>query len=153
MQNSEHNSKAQESPQKRDNVSVVFPELEIINFPEHYTYSLVESKETKEVFYMHVTGGYTAFIERIACDWQEGVNPPETRSIIELIIDGFTRRFDYEIQINKPYIFDPPLVAKNYIRWKITNNDIPHTLNGEQKTGGHYFGVLCDGCLAKPKTY
>ena len=132
----------------------VTPKLDIINFPKHYAYVLVESKETKDVFTLTVegSGGYAAFIERIACDWQAGSNPPETSSVIELIIDGYTRRFNYEIQINKPYVFDPPIVALKSIIWRVTNNDVPYTAtDGTAKTGGHYYGVLCDGIFARPK--
>jgi hypothetical protein len=128
------------------------PELEYQQFPEHFISVLVESGETKEVFYTPMTGGFKGFIERIACDYIEGSNPPATASVIELIIDGFTRRFDYEIQINKPYIFDPPIVVKNYFKWRITNNDIPYQASdGTQKTGGHIYGILTDGVLARPK--
>ena len=130
----------------------VTPPLEVIQFPEHYVYALVESGETKEVFYLPMTGGFKGFIERIACDYFEGSNPPATRSVLELVIDGFTRRFDYEIQINKPYVVDPPIVVKDYIRWRVTNNDIPYLDDkGEQKTGAHYYGILVDGVLARPK--
>lgn len=133
-------------------VMSVTPELERLQFPEHYAYVLVGSREKKQVFYLPITGGYTGFIERIACDWHAGSNPPATRSILELEIDGFTRKYEYEIQINKPYVFDPPLVARNYIRWWATNNDVPHTESGEQKDGSHYYGILTDGFLAKPKS-
>lgn len=130
----------------------VTPELERLQFPEHYAYVLVGSLEKKEVFYQRITGGYTAFIERIACDWFEGSLPPSTRSVLELEIDGFTRKFEYEIQINKPYVFDPPLVARDHIRWWVTNNDVPYTADdGSAKNGAHYYGILTDGFLAKPK--
>lgn len=131
----------------------VTPELEKIQFPEHYAYALVGSKEKREVYFLPITGGYVGFIERIACDWFEGSDPPNTRSIIEFVVDGFTRKYEYEIQINKPYIFDPPLVARSYIRWYVTNNDVPHTESGVEKTGAHYYGILCDGFLAKPKSF
>lgn len=128
------------------------PPLEFIQFPEHYAYALVESKETKEVFYLPVTAGFVAFIERIACDYIEGSNPPATSSVAELIIDGFPRKYNYEIQINKPYVFDPPIVARNSIRWVITNNDVPYTADdGTAKTGAHYYGILVDGLMARPK--
>ena len=117
------------------------PRLDIVPFPEHYAYVLVESGESKEIFYLPVTAGYVGFIERIACDWFEGTDPPDTRSILELVIDGFTRKFEYQIDINKPYVLDPPIVARNYIRWRVTNND----------TKSHYFGILTDGYMAKPK--
>ena len=130
----------------------VTPELEKLQFPEHYAYVLVGSQEKKEVFYLPITAGYTAFIERIACDYFEGSNPPTTSSMIELIIDGVTRRFEYEIQINKPYVFDPPMVARHEIKWYVTNNDVPYVDDkGAQKTGAHYYGILCDGTLCKIK--
>ena len=127
------------------------PELEYLQFPEHYAYALVESGETKVIFDMQVSGGYVAFIERIACDWEPGSKPPSTAAVLELIIDGVTRRFDYEVQINKPYVYDPPLVARHSIKWRVTNNDVPHVEDGVQKTGGAYFGVLTDGLLCRPK--
>jgi hypothetical protein len=128
------------------------PLLERINFPEHYSYTLVQAGETKEVYRMRLTGGFVAFIERIACDFIEGSNPPTTKSTIAFIVDGFSRKFDYEIQINKPYVFDKPLVARREIRWLITNNDVPYQASdGTQKTGGHFFGVLCDGILVRVK--
>jgi len=119
----------------------VSPELEKIPFSNHYAYKFVDVGEKKEVLTIRIDGGYTGFIDRITCDWYEGTNPPNTTSVIELVVDGFTRRFDYEIQINKPYVFDPPLVARNYIRWFVTNRD----------TKSHYYGVQCDGYAAKPK--
>jgi hypothetical protein len=135
----------------RNSMSV--PELEKISFPQNYASALVESGETKDVLTINVdaSGGYTAFLERIACDWFGGSNPPDTRSILELVIDGVPRRFEYEIQINKPYIFNPPFVARHTIVWRVTNNDVPHIENGVQKTGAHWYGVLCDGVFAKPK--
>ncbi len=130
----------------------VTPELERTPFPEHYAYVLVGSKQGKEIFYLPITGGYVGFIERIACDWVEGSNPPATRSILEFEVDGFTRRYEFEIQINKPFVFDPPLVARDHIRWFATNNDVPHIgSDGSSKDGSHYYGVHCDGYLAKPK--
>lgn len=131
----------------------VTPELEYTQFPEHYAYALVESKEKKEVFYLPMTGGFVGFIERLAFDWQEGEDPPVTQSVIELIIDGFTRKYYYEMQINNPYVFDPPIVVRNNVRVIVTNNDIPHTSSaGEAKTGAHYYGIMIDGTMARPKT-
>jgi hypothetical protein len=108
---------------------------------------------TKEVFYTVMNGGFKGFIDRIACDWEEGSNPPATRSILILEIDGVTREFNYAIDINKPYVFDPPIVVRNYFKWRITNNDVPYiAADGTRKTGAHYYGILTDGCLARPKT-
>jgi hypothetical protein len=121
---------------------MTLPALEEIFFPEHYGYAFVDVGQRVKIFDLPVTGGYTAFIERIACDFQEGTDPPKTASVLELIIDGVTRKFNYEIQINKPYVFDPPIVAVNWIRWYATNND----------TKGHWFGVLVDGRFCRPKT-
>lgn len=130
----------------------VTPELEYLQFPKHYEYALVESQETKEIFYLLIDGGYKGFIERIAFDWFEGSNPPATRSTLKLIVDGFTRSFDYQIDLNKPYIFNPPIVAKDYIRFVVINRDVPYTASdGSAKTGGHYYQVLIDGVLARPK--
>lgn len=131
----------------------VTPELEVLPFPEHYAYALVESGETKEIFYLRMSGGFKGFIERIGCDWEEGSDPPATRTTHELIIDGFSRKFEYEIQINKPYIFNPPIVVNNYVRWITANRDVPYTAaDGTAKTGAHYYGVLIDGILARPRT-
>jgi hypothetical protein len=130
----------------------VTPELEVVQFPEHYAYVLVDSNEKKEIFYLPMTGGFKGFIDRFAFDWFEGSNPPSTRSVIEVIIDGVTRKFEYEVQINMPYIFDPPIVVINFIRVVVTNNDVPYVKDGEQKSGAHYYGFMVDGCLARPKT-
>jgi hypothetical protein len=120
----------------------VSPELERLQFPEHYAYVLVDVGEKKEVFYLPINGGYVGFIERIACDWFEGTNPPSTCSVVEMIVDGFPRKFDYEIQINKPYVFDPPIVARKFIRWFVTNKD----------TKSHYYGIQTDGYLCRLKS-
>lgn len=129
------------------------PALENIQFPQHYVYELVGSGETKEVFRIDVNGGYVAFIERMAFDWFEGSNPPATRSVIMLVIDGVRRSFEYQIDINKPYVLDPPIVARNRVSWIVTNNDVPYkAADGTDKNGSHYYGILCDGVLAKPKT-
>lgn len=117
------------------------PSLEAIAFPEHFAYGSVGIGERKKIFDLPVTAGYTAFIERIACDWFEGTDPMDTMSLLELVIDGVTRRFQYEIQINKPYVFDPPIVATNFIRWYVTNND----------TKAHLYGVMTDGFFCRPK--
>ena len=99
-----------------------------------------------------MTAGFKGFIQRIACDWFEGSSPPSTRSVIEFIVDGFTRKLEYEIQINKPYVLDPPIVVNDYIRWRVTNNDVPDTASdGSAKTGAHYYGVLCDGIMVRQK--
>jgi hypothetical protein len=134
----------------------VTPEIERIQFPDPFAYALVGSGVLQQkVFDMAIegTGGYTGFVERIACDWFEGSNPPATRSILELNVDGFIRQYQYEIQINQPYVFNPPLVARRWIRWYVTNNDVPYVANdGTQKDGSHTYGILTDGFLAKPKT-
>ena len=132
------------------------PELEYIQFPEHYAYVLVEAGQTKEVFNIPVSAGFVAFIDRIACDWSEGSDPshvPSTAAVLELIIDGFTRRFQYEIPINNPYVYKPQIVARRFIKMRVTNNDVPYTASdGTPKTGAHYYGVLIDGIFARPKT-
>jgi hypothetical protein len=130
----------------------VTPRLEMQQFPEHYAYALVESGETKTILYIRMTGGFVGFIERIACNWTEGSAPPATRTIHKLIIDGFTREIDYEIQINKPYTYDPPIVVREYIRWITTNNDVPYTSEGTAKTGAHFYGIMIDGVIARPKS-
>lgn len=128
------------------------PPLESIQFPQHYTYEVVNSGETKEVFLLIVNGGYVAFIERIAFDWFEGSNPPATHSIVALMIDGVRREYEYQIDINKPYVLDPPIVARNRISWTVTNNDVPYTAtDGTPKNGAHYYGILMDGYFCKPK--
>lgn len=83
----------------------VTPEIERLNFPTHYAYVLVQPNVKAKVFELLVTGGYTAFIERIACDWFEGQNPPKTASLLEFDVDGFIRQYQYQIQINQPYVF------------------------------------------------
>ena len=129
----------------------VTPQLETIQFPNQYVYVLVEAGQTREVFKTQMTGDFTGFIERIACDWEEGSNPPATGTILVLDIDGFPRTFQYEIPINNPLVYNPPIVVRKYFRWLITNNDKPYVSNGVQKTGGHYYGILTDGVLSKPK--
>jgi hypothetical protein len=130
----------------------VTPEIERVQFQQTYACGYFLSGETRELWYIKVDAGYTAFVERIACDWFGGVNPPATGSIVKLIIDGFPRTFVYQIDLNKPYVFDPPIVAKHFVRWVITNNDVPGIVNGKQLDGSHYFGVLTDGFFAKPKS-
>jgi len=130
----------------------VVPKLERMQLPDPYKYVLVGSGERKKAFEFLINGGYVAFVERIACDWTEGSDPPATRSILELDIDGVNRKYEYEIQINKPYVFDPPIVARKYIRWWATNNDVPYTAaDGSAKNGSHYYGILTDGLLCKQK--
>lgn len=113
----------------------VTPNLECLEFPNSFQYVLVASGQTKELFYLPINGGYVGFIDRIACDWFEN-------TVLEFIIDGIPKRIEYEIQINKPYVYEPPLVARRFIRWRAINND----------TKDHYFGILCDGRLCKQKT-
>ena len=133
------------------------PPLEYMNFPKHYESVLVESKEIKDVFNIKVSGsgGFVAFIERIAFDWTEGSDPehvPSTAAVLELVIDGVKRKYEYEIPINNPYIFNPPYVARRNIILRVTNNDVPYQASdGTQKTGAHWFGVMIDGTFARPK--
>jgi hypothetical protein len=139
-----------------DKMSVT-PEIERVQFPDPYVYALVGSGVIKQqVYYLSIegSGGYTGFVERIACDWFEGSSPPTTRSTLYLDIDGFIRTYEYQIQINQPYVFDPPLVATKWIRWLVTNNDVPYiATDGTAKNGSHYYGILIDGFLAKPKIH
>ena len=129
------------------------PPLEYINFPRHYEYAVVLAGETKEIFNLTPDAGYVAFIERIACDWFQGLVPPTTHSVLKFIVDGFTREYRYEIPINNPYVFDPPIVARNNIKWIVTNNDVAGlTSSGKEQDGSHWYGIQIDGVFCRPKT-
>ena len=134
----------------------VVPELERIQFSQSYNYVFLPSNPgvPVQVWYTKIDGNFVGFIERIAFDWFLGTsNTTATASLIQLNIDGFIRSYQYSIDINKPYVFEPPLVARNFISWTITNNDVPGlNSQGKQVDGGHFYGILCDGFLAKPKS-
>jgi hypothetical protein len=120
----------------------VVPEIERLQFPDHFWSALLAPGERRKVVDISIegSGGYTGFVERIACDFF-GNAPDGTCTLHEFIIDGFVRSFQYEIEINKPYTYDPPIVARKNIQWYVTNND----------TVSHYYGIMIDGFLAKPK--
>jgi hypothetical protein len=130
----------------------VVPELEYLNFPKHYEYAVVLAGETKEIYTLTPDAGYVAFIERIACDWFCGIFPPATHSVLKLVIDGVPREFRYEIPINNPTVLNPPYVARNSIKWIVTNNDVAGLVpSGKMQDGSHWYGCLLDGSYARPK--
>jgi len=113
--------------------------LDQINFPQCYQYKKVSAGETDTIWEMPVTGGYEAFIDKVYIRWF-------TNTWLKFEIDGEpveTPKIEYEVgSLSSPRKYDPPLVARKYVR-VIAHNE---------STQDHVFEAFIDGVLAKPKT-
>ena len=120
----------------------VTPPLECLGLHE-YQYVTVGAGETTFIIDYPVSGGFTAFIEKIACDlpYEETTVGAIAKMWHEFIVDGNPTKIKYEIPINKPRDYDPPIAALSSIKWRFYNAD----------SKSHTIGVLIEGRLCKPK--
>ena len=119
-----------------------FPELDCIELHE-YRYKTVSAGAIEIIVDYPVTGDFVAFIEKIACDlpYEEQTSGAIAKMWHEFIVDGYPIKILYEIPINKPREYDPPMVAKERVKWRFYNAD----------SKSHTIGVLVAGRLCKPK--
>jgi hypothetical protein len=102
-------------------------------FIDPHQYKLVKAGESNIVYEFNIPKGYVAFIDQVANSWF-----PNTYLV--WIVDWEEERINREIApINQPKEYNPPILAKNFIRWVGYNND----------TQDHVFEVLCNGFLIK----
>lgn len=120
----------------------ITPPLECQELHE-YQYKTVAAGEIKIIIDYPVSGGYVAFIERIACDLptEEETTGAIAKMWHDLIVDGVHTKIQYEIPVNKPRIYNPPIVALNKIEWHFYNAD----------SRAHVIAILVEGRLCKPK--
>jgi hypothetical protein len=98
-----------------------------------HQYKLVKSGKSDIVYEFIIPKGHIAFIDQIA-------NSFFPNTYFRFIVDWEEEIVQREIApINQPKEFNPPIVAKNFIRWIACNND----------SEDHVFEVLCDGFLVK----
>ena len=108
--------------------------IERIKFPEPYQYKQVEAGQHDTVWYMPVTGGYIAFIDEIGVTYHPNC-------YYEFIVDGtLVEKVQRTLSITQPKHYDPPIIARKYIKWVFYNND----------SEAHVAEVLCEGYLCKP---
>lgn len=89
--------------------------------------------EKATVYYLPVSGGYTAFIDKIACDWAED-------TYYEFIVDGvLIEKVKRLIPMDNAESFNPPIISTKSIKW-IFHNDSDEGLEVH---------ILCDGSLCK----
>lgn len=119
----------------------VTPSLECLELHE-YQYITVGAGATEFIIDYAVAGGFTAFIEKIACDlpYEETTSGAIAKMYHEFIVDGTPTKIKYEIPINKPREYNPPIVAMSTIKWRFYNAD----------SKAHVIGVLIAGRLCKP---
>lgn len=115
--------------------------LECIELHE-YKYKTVAAGQTEIILDYPVSGNFIAFIEKISCDLplEEETTGAIAKMWHERIIDGKPTKIQYQMPINKPYDFNPPLVAEHRIKWRFYNAD----------SKAHVIGVLIEGRLCKP---
>jgi len=108
-----------------------------------FEHKAVAAGETVTIIDYPVSGGYVAFIERIACDLPYEEKTEGTIALMwhEFIIDGVPEKIQYEIPINNPRRYDPPKVARTRVKWRFYNAD----------SKSHTIGILIEGQLCKPK--
>jgi len=94
----------------------------------------VNAGETKVVWEMPVTGGFIAFIRKVAFDWYGD-------TYWEFIVDGIPEKIEFTIPSTDPERYDPPIIAYKRIKW------IFHNTSTTDRT----VGVLCDGELVREK--
>lgn len=115
----------------------ITPELDSIGFSTPHQYKQVESNNQGIVWETSISGGYTAFVDNIYIKWYES-------TWLELIIDGTSifGRIEHTIgSLEEPQKYNPPWVARNFIRVVAHNED----------SNSHVFEALIDGTLVKPK--
>lgn len=100
-----------------------------------YQGKIVNAKTMETVFEIIIPHDAIVFIDKIANSWY-----PNT--IIYFIVDGESEIIKQEIPLNNPRVYDPPIVARNFIRFVAYNNS----------EEDHYFEVLCDGYYVKSTT-
>lgn len=120
----------------------VSPQLDCLELHEYKSVT-VDAGETTLIIDYPVSGGYVAFIEKIACDlpYEEGTSGAIARMWHEFIVDGVVTKIQYEIPINKPKEYNPPVVASSRVAWRFYNAD----------SRAHTIGVLVEGRLCKIK--
>ena len=116
------------------------PQLEYLNFPQPYATKTLAAGASGTVFEMIISGGYTGFIEDVWILWY-------TNTYLEWIVDGVPAtgesRIEHDIgSLDSPKKYNPPIVARNFIKV------IAHNNASSSKT----FEILIDGVLSKPKT-
>lgn len=104
-------------------------------FDEPYQYKTVKAGERGTVYSRLIPGDYVGLISQLALSWYDQTH-------LDWIVDGvLLERFLRSIPFTTPKEFDPPIKAKDHIRFIAVNKD----------TTDHSFGVLCDGRLEKKR--
>jgi hypothetical protein len=107
--------------------------VSLSTFASPHQYKLVKARSSAVVYEFIIPRGYIAFIDQVA-------NTYFPNTYLTWVVDSEEETVEREIApIDVPKKYDPPIIAKNYIRWIAYNND----------TEDHLFEVICDGYLLK----
>lgn len=111
--------------------------LQFSQLGKPHQYTTISAGSSGRVFYFEIPKKMVAFLKMVANNWYDD-------TYFTWIVDG--EIIDPKVErafglVDRPKIYDPPILVKNYIEWIAYNNSSEDQI----------FEVMCDGIVMDKK--
>jgi len=83
--------------------------ISLSSLTKNHVVKIIPAGKSDTLIIFDVPKGKKLYIDKIACSYYPNC-------FIDFIVDGFVERIEREIHINNPEVFDPPIVAKSFVK-------------------------------------